>query len=230
MNRGWRSSKVSGGAKASCAPHLHRMEAVDVALCLAVDCSASVDYDEFGLMMGGLARAFREPDIALAMAAGPRGAVAVAVLFWSGVREQAVALDWTRLDGEAAAVALADALDATPRLIAGSTTALGMGMAAALGVLGRFPGEATRLVLDVSGDGRNNVGRAPGPVRDVGVAAGVTINALAVLNEEPDLLDYYASETIGGTGSFAMACADYAAFADAIRQKIWRELRGALVA
>lgn len=206
------------------------MEAVDIALCLAVDCSASVDYDEFGLMMGGLAQAFREPDIGLATAAGPRGAVAVAVLFWSGPREQAVALDWTRLDGEAASRALADTLDATPRLIAGSTTALGTGMAAALGLLGRFPGEATRLVLDVSGDGRNNVGRGPGPVRDVGVAAGVTINGLAVLNEEPDLLAYFLAEVVGGLGSFAMPCGDYAAFADAIRQKIWRELRGALVA
>jgi len=211
-------------------PHLAGMEAVDVALCLAVDCSASVDYDEFGLMMGGLAQAFREADIAAAVAAGPRGAVAVAVLFWSGLREQAVALDWARLDGEAASQALADAIDATPRLMAGSTTALGAGIAAALGLLGRCPGEATRLVLDVSGDGRNNSGRAPGPARDVAMAAGVTINALAVLNEEPDLLDYYQAEVIGGAGSFAMACADYADFAEAIRQKLLRELRGALMA
>jgi hypothetical protein len=211
-------------------PHLAGMEAVDVALCLAVDCSASVDYDEFGLMMGGLAQAFREPDIAAAVAAGPRGAVAVSLLFWSGLREQAVALDWARLDGEAASQALADAIDATPRLMAGSTTALGAGMAAGLGLLGRCPGEATRLVLDVSGDGRNNSGRAPGPARDVAVAAGVTVNALAVLNEEPDLLDYYRAEVIGGAGSFAMACADYADFAEAIRQKLLREMRGALLA
>jgi len=31
---------------------------------------------------------------------------------------------------------------------------------------------------------------------------------------------------IGGEGSFAMACADYADFADAIRRKLLRELRG----
>ena len=87
------------------------MQPVDVALCLAVDASASVDFDEFGLMMGGLAAAFREPDIAAATAAGPRGGGAVALLFWSGVREQAVALDWARLDGDAACMAFAAALD-----------------------------------------------------------------------------------------------------------------------
>ena len=206
------------------------MQAVDVALCLAVDVSASVNFDEFGLMMGGLAAAFREPDIVAATAAGPRGAVAVALLFWSGAREQAVALDWARLDGEATCEAFAAAVDATPRLFAGSTTALGEGMVAGLALLARLPAVASRLVLDVSGDGASNQGRSPGPVRDVGVAAGVVINGLAVLNEEPGLLADYEADVIGGPGSFAMACADYADFADAMRRKLWRELRGGLVA
>ena len=211
-------------------PHMAAMRAVDMALCLAVDVSASVSFEEFGLMMGGLAQAWREPDIMAAASAGPLGAVAVALLFWSGPREQAVALDWTLVDGEPAAQALADALDATPRLLPGGTTALGLGLAAALGLIGRLPAEATRLVVDVSGDGASNQGRPPGPVRDVGVAAGVTINGLAILNEEPDLLAHYVEEVIGGPGSFAMDCSDYTDFADAIRRKLWRELRGGLVA
>ena len=206
------------------------MQAVDVALCLAMDVSASVSFDEFGLMLGGLAAALREPDIMAATAAGSRGAAAVALLFWSGPREQVVAMDWTRLDGEAACLAFATALDDTPRLLPGGTTALGLGMAAGLALLARLPADASRLVMDVSGDGANNQGRAPGPVRDVGVAAGVTINGLAILNEEPGLLGHYEAEVIGGPGSFAMACTNYADFADAIRRKLWRELRGGLVA
>ncbi|MGY4800216.1 DUF1194 domain-containing protein, partial [Teichococcus aerofrigidensis] len=77
------------------------MQPVDLALGLAVDVSASVDFDEFGLMIGGLAGAFREPDIAAACAAGPRGAVAVAVLFWSAAQD--VAVPWRRIDGGEAA-------------------------------------------------------------------------------------------------------------------------------
>jgi hypothetical protein len=68
-------------------------------------------------------------------------------------------------------------------------------------------------------------------VRDLGVAAGITINALAVLNEEgPGLLAHYRDQVIGGPGAFVMHCPDYAAFAEAIREKLRREIGGVAVA
>lgn len=203
------------------------MEKVDLALCLAVDASSSVDYDEFALMLGGTAAALRDESVQAAITAGPRGAVAIGLVLWSGRGAQAVAVPWARLDGPMAAAAFADAVEAAPRLVPPGATALGEGMAAGLALLGALPTEASRLVMDVSGDGRNNQGRPPGPVRDIGVAAGVTINALAVLNEEADLLDHYRDEVIGGPGSFAMHTPDYAAFAEAIREKLLREITGA---
>ncbi|MBX6743285.1 MAG: DUF1194 domain-containing protein [Acetobacteraceae bacterium] len=206
------------------------MDPVDLALCLAVDVSASVDYDEFGLMVGGYAAAFRDPEIAALCAAGPQGGVAVAMLFWSGATPRPeLAVPWIRVESEATAAALADAIDSAPRLPQPGATALGEGMAAGLALLARCPARAERLVLDVSGDGRHNQGRPPGPVRDIGVAAGITINALAVLNEEPDLLDHYQAEVTGGPGSFAMHCPDYQAFAEAIREKLKREIGGLLL-
>lgn len=203
------------------------MEPVDLALCLAVDVSASVDFGEFGLMVGGLAAAFREERIQQAIAAGPRGAIAVAVLFWSSAQE--VAVPWMRIADAASARALADGIESSPRLPSAGATALGPGMAAGLALLGRFEPQTDRLVMDVSGDGRHNLGRAPGPVRDIGVAAGITINGLAVLNEEQDLLAHYEAEVIGGPGAFAMSCADYADFADAIQRKLFREIRGGAI-
>lgn len=206
------------------------VEPVDLALCLAVDASSSVDYDEFGLMMGGYAAAFRDPGIAAACLAGPRGAIAVAMLQWSGLGEQAVVLSWTRLDGAATIAALADALDATPRIARAGATALGEGLVAALALIAQCPADAARGVVDVSGDGRHNQGRAPAPVRDIGVAAGVTINALAVLSDEPELVAHYRDELIGGPGAFVMETPDYAAFADAIREKLRREIAGGAIA
>ena len=202
------------------------MEKVDLALCLAVDASSSVDYDEFGLMLGGYGAALRDDSVQAAISAGRHGAVAFSLLMWSGQGEQAVAVAWTRVDGPVAAASLAEAMENAPRLVAAGATALGEGMAAGLALLGTVPAEATRLVMDVSGDGRHNQGRPPGPVRDIGVAAGVTINGLAVLNEEPDLLEYYRAEVIGGPGSFVMHAADYTAFVEAIRQKLLREIVG----
>ena len=210
------------------------MDPVDLALCLAVDVSASVDFDEFGLMIGGYAAAFRDAEIAaLCTNAGPHGAVAAAVLFWSGGPTPPgpeLAVPWMRVDGTETATALAEAIEAAPRLPQPGATALGEGMAAGLALLARCPARATRLVLDISGDGQHNQGRPPGPVRDIGVGAGVTLNALAVLNEEgPALLDHYRAEVIGGPGSFAMDCPDYAAFAAAIREKLKREIGGLLL-
>jgi hypothetical protein len=205
------------------------MEPVDIALCLAMDVSASVDYEEFALMAGGTAAALREPEVLAAATSGPRRAAAVCLLLWSGVGAQDVAVGWTRLDSAESAAALAEAVELTPRIPPPGATAIGEGMAAGLALLARLPGEARRLVLDVSGDGRHNAGRPPGPVRDLAVAAGITVNGLAILNEEPDLLDHYAAEVIGGQGSFAMTCADYPDFAEAILRKLRRELGGSLI-
>jgi hypothetical protein len=206
------------------------MDPVDIALCLSMDVSASVDFDEFALMAGGTAAALRDPSVLAAATSGPRRAAALSLVLWSGVGAQDVALPWTRLDGPDSVAAIAEAIENTPRLPRPGATALGEGMAAGLALLGAFPGDAARYVMDVSGDGRHNQGRAPGPVRDLAVQAGITINALAILNEEPDLLEHYAAEVIGGPGSFAMSCADYPDFTDAILLKLRREFSGPLVA
>ena len=200
------------------------MEPVDLALVLAVDVSASVDFDEFALMIGGLSAAFLDPDVIAAATGGRRGAIAVAALFWSEAQD--IALPWTRLAGAAEGARLAAALLDAPRLPRPGATALGEGLVAALTLLARCPASAERLVVDVSGDGASNRGRAPGPVRDIAVASGVVINGLAVVNEEPDLLAHYAAEVIGGPGSFVMECADYTDFAEAIGRKLVREFRG----
>ena len=200
------------------------MQPVDAAIVLAIDASASVDFAEFDLMLGGFAAALRDPAILAAATTGPRGAVALAAMFWSEAQE--VAVGWTRLEGAPAAEAFAAALEAAPRLVRPAATALGEALAAALRLLALCPGEAARGAIDVSGDGRSNRGRPPAPVRDVAAASGITINGLAILDEEPDLLEHYRAEVIGGPGAFALAAADYAAFAEAMRAKLLREFRG----
>ncbi len=202
------------------------MDDVDLALVLAIDVSASVDFEEFALMVNGLGRAFLDPDVIAATTGGPRGAVAVAALFWSD--EQEVAVPWQRIAGAAEGALLAEALEAAPRLPRPGATALGEGLVAALRLLAQCPAAATRLAVDVSGDGTSNRGRPPGPVRDLAVAGGATINGLAVVNEEPDLPEHYRTEVIGGPGAFVMECADYADFAEAIGRKLVREMRGTI--
>ncbi len=198
---------------------LRGMEQADLALVLAFDGSASVTYEEFNLIVGGTAAALRSPEIA----AGLVGSLA-AVVLWSGRFAQLVTIDWTGLSARTHVAAFADAIDDMSRQVTPGTTAIGEALVFCERLLARAPAASRRQVIDLAGDGRSNDGTPPGPVRDRLTDAGVTINGLCVLHEEPDLLDSYTREVIGGPGAFALVCPDYAGFAEAMAQKLRREI------
>jgi hypothetical protein len=205
-------------------------EAVDLELLLAVDASSSVDREEFALQMQGLAEAFRAPAVISAIrAAGDRG-IAVALLQWSGERRQILSVPWTRVADAAGARAFADRIAGTAREVLSGGTAIGTALEVAARELADNAYAGARRVIDLSGDGRANMGIRPSVRRDDAVAQGITINALALLNEEPGLDRYYLERVIGGTGAFVMTAADYQAFAEAIRRKLVREISGTPVA
>jgi hypothetical protein len=199
------------------------MNAVDLALVLAVDGSASVTYDEFGLIAGGMAAALREPTIIAALIGGPDKASIGSLLLWSGTGAQEVITDWTLIASAADAHAFADAVENMPRIVKAGETAIGEALLASLTLLSHLPDTPARQVVDFIGDGRSNAGIAPGPIRDRMAAAGITINGLCILHEEPDLLQSYTQEVIGGPGAFALTCQDYPAFAAAMKLKLARE-------
>ncbi len=205
------------------------MDAVDLALVLAVDGSASVTYEEFGLIAGGMAAALREPAIIAGLIGGPAKASLGSLLLWSGAGAQEVIADWTVIASEAAAKAFADAVDNMPRIVPAGKTGIGEALLASLTLLGRIPAAPKRQVVNVIGDGRSNDGIAPGPIRDRMVSAGIVINGLCILHEEPDLLQSYTEEVIGGPGAFALTCQDYPAFAAAMKQKLAREINVPIV-
>jgi hypothetical protein len=205
------------------------MNAVDLALVLAVDSSASVTYEEFGLIAGGMAAALREPPIIAGLIGGPAKASMCSLLLWSGAGAQEVITDWTLIASEVDAKAFADLVDNMPRIVQAGKTAIGEALLASLTLLSHLPDTPTRQIVDVIGDGRSNDGIAPGPIRDRMAAAGITINGLCILHEEPDLLQSYTDEVIGGPDAFALTCQDYPAFAAAMKQKLAREVNAPIV-
>ncbi|MFQ3623456.1 MAG: DUF1194 domain-containing protein [Acetobacteraceae bacterium] len=221
---------VLGAALAWPAAASGSASSVDLALALAVDVSGSVDFAEFGLMIGGYAAAFRDEALVARLVSGPAGATAVAMLFWSGPGARDLAVPWRRIDGGEAATALAEAIEGAPRIVPAGATALGEGLAAALALLERCPWPASRRVVDVSGDGRNNAGLPLQTARAAALAMDVTVNGLAVVNEEPDLEAYYRETLIAGPGAFVLRADDYGAFPEAILRKLWRETGAAFIA
>jgi len=204
--------------------------AVDLELLLAVDTSSSVSAEEFDLQMRGLSEAFRHPAVLAAIEAVGDLGIAVALIQWSDARNQFVAIDWTEVRDEASATALADEIDSSPRFLIGGGTAIGGALEFALRQFELSPFAGLRKVIDLSGDGRTNQGADPAEQRDLAVERGVTINGLAILNEDVYVDRYYRVNVIGGTGAFVMTAADYEAFADAILQKLVKEIAGVPVA
>jgi Protein of unknown function (DUF1194) len=199
---------------------------VDLALLLAVDSSGSVNFGEFQLQTVGIAQALRDPEIVEAIQAWAPKGVAVSVVHWSGRGQQLVAVDWTRIGDRASVEALAVRIEGMGRSLIGET-ALGDVLRFAIEHFERGAFGGVRRVVDVSGDGRSNAGVAPAPVRNAATAAGVTINGLAILNEDLALDMYYADHVIGGPGAFVLTAKDYRDFARAMRLKLLQEIRGA---
>jgi len=212
-----------------------RAETVDLALVLAADVSRSIDDDEFKLQREGYAAAVTDQRVLSAIAAGQYGAIAICFVEWSGPDEQQVVADWTVIrDGESAASFATTLIDA-PRSFVGRTS-----ISAAIDFSRAYftkSGVAyERRVIDVSGDGTNNSGRPVLDARDEAVAAGITINGLAIINQKPNpgyfahtqppegLPEYYRQNVTGGPGAFLLVVQDFSTFGEAMTQKLISEI------
>lgn len=222
------------GAAAAAAPGVAAAEAgveVDMRLVLAVDVSRSVDADEYALQKDGYARAFTDPRVVDAISGGPLRRIGVCYVEWAGTQMQRTPLDWTLADGTRACADIAARIAELP-YDAHRWTAVGAAMLYAGARLDASPFRSKRMVIDISGDGRNNNGPAADLARDQLVARGVTINGLPIMGDSPNFgsppdreLDrWYEENVIGGPGAFVIAAQGYGDFARAVRQKLIREI------
>jgi Protein of unknown function (DUF1194) len=212
---------------------------VDVALVLAADVSRSITTDEFQLQRQGYAAAITSADVVKGIRAGAHGAIALTFVEWAGAEEQQVVVDWQVIDGDAAAKRFADALLAAPRAYYGRTSISG-GLDFAMERLKASGVKADRQVIDVSGDGTNNAGRPLSDARAEALAAGVTINGLAIINDRGELYggfsghtqppgglpNWYHDNVTGGPGSFLLVVNNFEDFGDAMTKKLLTEIAG----
>ena len=197
-------------------------QAAGIALVLAIDVSESVSSERYILQHDGIARAFESPQLIDAIAAVPEG-IEVLVLEWSDPDKIAITVGWTPIANRSAAAAFSASVRATQRTSHG-LTAIGSAMRAAANAFDHMPEPAGQRVIDVSGDGMANFGLPPATVRDELVKAGITINGLAILSEEPWLEDYYSRNVIGGPAAFVVVAKGFDSFADAMLRKLVQEV------
>ncbi|MCP5081207.1 MAG: DUF1194 domain-containing protein [Alphaproteobacteria bacterium] len=196
---------------------------VAIELVLAVDTSLSVDPVEFDLQIGGIARAFRRPEI-ISLIAQHRGGVAVTVFQWSSTVDPAYVIPWTVLDTPRSVLAFAEKIARVKRDPVKGFTALGRALGFGIDQIVFNQFEGRQLKIDVSGDGRNNTGQAPAIFRRMAQVYGITINGLPILIDTYKLDTYFQEKVISGPGAFIETATDYRDFADAFYRKLTREL------
>ena len=215
--------------------------AVDLALVLLTDVSGSMGDDDFAMVKAGYKAAFADPEVMAAVRANG-GGIAVAYVEFSGEGETKVVKGWDLLTDEASTRAFGAAVADAPRSFRGNT-ALAASLREATRLLEAGDFGSARRIIDIASDHPTDGGRSA-PVRDAAVAAGITINALPIVDGrivgtydghmsysawqpgQGGIMAFYRRDVIGGAGSFALAAHDYSAFGEALKRKLLLEIAG----
>jgi hypothetical protein len=201
----------------------------DANILTGLDISNSIDQDQIHLELAGLAQAIRDPRVMTAIKAGKHGRIGFAVFAWHHGKFPSV-VAWMTIaslrDAEIAARAIEARQLIDPELegraqvewYIGRLTDLSQAIEYADAMLLTAPYTGARAVINIVGNGKDNVGEDPAQARDRFVARGGTINGL-VLADDPEMIAYYRDWVIGGRTSFVMSVSRDSTMTDALVRK-----------
>lgn len=206
------------------------------ALALGLDVSGSVDAREYRLQMGGVATALDAAEVRDKLFAMPSAPVRLMVYEWSGPADQAIVVPWTTIAAPSDLSSVIETLQQTTRREASPGTALGVAMKQGARYLAE-QSDCWKRTLDLSGDGKSNLGPRPRDVRPAIAPSGININALVIGVDNPSIGDvrqaeigelssYFNANVILGPDAFVMTALGFADYARAMRDKLVRELDG----
>ena len=201
----------------------------DANIVTGLDISNSIGPDQVRQELAGLAQAIRDPRVMTAIKAGKHGRIGFAVFAWHHGQFPSV-VAWMTIASPRDAEMAARAIEAR-RLVdlelegraqvewyIGRLTDLSQASAYADAMLLTAPSTGARAVINIVGNGTDNVGEDPAQARDRFVARGGTINGL-VLGDDPEMTAYYRDRVIGGRASFVMSVSRESAMTDALVRK-----------
>jgi hypothetical protein len=190
-----------------------------------------MDPDEQELQREGYIAAFNSSEFLNALRTGMNGKIAVTYFEWAALHDQKIVVPWRLIDGPASAAAFTNEIARAPYRRAPRTSIYGaLLFAKPLFDASGYAG--IRRVIDVSGDGANNMGPPVTLARDQVVAEGIVINGLPIIMDRrfgpstPNLDIYYEDCVIGGPGSFMIPIHEREHFKQATKTKLVLEMAG----
>lgn len=210
-------------------PALSDEAMTDANIVTGLDISNSISPEEVQRELTGLAQAIRDPRVMTVIKAGRHGRIGFAVFAWHRGQFPTV-VSWmtiaSPLDAEIAARAVEarQLVDlelegrAQVEWYIGRLTDLSQAIEYADAMLLTAPDTSDRAVIDIVGNGEDNVAEDPARARDRFVARDGTINGL-VLGQDPAMIAYYRDRVIGGRSAFVMSISRDTAMTDAFVRK-----------
>jgi hypothetical protein len=215
------------------APGMALAEDVDLELVLLADATGSIDDGEIAFQRKGYVEALTSADVLDAIRTGAHQRIAVTYVEWGSFESQHIVVPWMVISDEASAAAFATALLAAPRHASGRN-AIGQALIFGKALIEGNSHDGYRRVIDLSADSANSWSGIPlATAREQVVAAGITINGLAILcrfcSGRPvsyDLEKAFEDTIIGGPDAFVVTADDMQQFATAVKRKLVLEIAG----
>lgn len=189
-------------------PALQDGEAIWQWLVLLIDASSSMRerferMTFYDLQIEATARALMEPCVADRLIGSRRARTAIGAILWSARMQQEIAVHWQVIRATDDIAAVARRLRNTANYLDSYT-----GVAAAIGfATGQLTavhiGSASRKIIDVTANGRDNQGGDPAAAAARAEQAGITINAVVMEGYDgtvDEIYDYYSDHVITRDG------------------------------
>lgn len=182
----------------------------DANIITGLDVSSSINAQETMLQIDGMAQAIKAPEILQAIQHGHYGRIGFAVFVWAD-GDYPELVSWRVIsspqDAEAASQEITSRLESILHASAtsvGTLTNLSGAMDHAAEMLQNAPYATNRAIVNIIGNGEDNVGEDPQRARADLLARGATINGV-VVGGDPAVINYYRSQVIGGRTAFVLS-------------------------
>lgn len=202
----------------------------DANIVTGLDLSGSIEAPEARLQIDGIAMAIRSPQIVAAIQHGNHGRIGFALFVWAD-ENYPVLTSWRLIGSPEEALAVSQELVKQLRAIRASDIVVKLGALTDLSGAIDYGGEMLRAapfktnhhIINIISNGVDNVGEHAWLARDRATATGITINGVALGNDQT-IYHYFKREVIGGTGAFVLTANDPEHLVEVMARKFTSEI------
>ena len=206
----------------------------DANIVTGLDFSGSIESPDAQLEVDGIAMALRSPQIIAAIQNGNHKRIGFTVFVWADGNYPALT-GWRLISSPQDALALSKELadrlyailDSDVPVKLGALTDLSSALDYGGELLRSAPFPTSHQIVNIIGNGIDNVKEGPRAARDQLVAQGMTINAVA-LGYDMTIYKYFKRDVIGGPKAFVLSATDPEALVEVLARKFVTEIAGTI--